>query len=191
MHKHILEQIKPFLFDENLGFRILIVMLPIGHFPQFIKEGCPIIFVYHLFQSLVIFDSIATDDKSFLALFYQPFLITRQFQCLHHFILPFLGVGVKVILVIVYHLYCLPILTPFYEAVDIMVTDILVIPFLPHQLLCLLTLTMCCPVIRLLNVIAIVEVFLFLVFQPLADMSQIRLFVITAKQGHRFIHKPL
>ena len=97
----------------------------------------------------------------------------------------------KVIFVIVYHLYGFLILTPFYEAVDIMVTDILVITFLPHQFLCLCTITMRCPVISLLDVIAIMEVFLFLVFQPLANMSQIRLFIITAKQRHRLIHKPL
>ena len=72
-----------------------------------------------------------------------------------------------------------------------MVTDILIITFLPHQLLCLLTLTMRSPVIRLLDVIAIMKIFLFLVFQSLADMSQIRLFIIAAKQRHRLIHKPL
>ena len=72
-----------------------------------------------------------------------------------------------------------------------MVTDILIITFLPHQLLCLCTLTMRCPVISLLDVITIMEVLIFLVFQPLADMSQIRLFIITAKQRHRLIHKPL
>ena len=97
----------------------------------------------------------------------------------------------KVVFVIVYHLNSFLILTPFNEAVDIMVTDILVIPFLPHQFLCLCTLTMRCPVISLLDVIAIMEVFLFLVFQSLADMSQIRLFIITAKQRHCLIHKPL
>ena len=77
--------------------------------------------------------------------------------------------------IVINQLNRLPILFPFGQAVDVVVSHILIISLVHQQFFSLGTLSVRDPVVSLLNDISVVEIRLLPVLQPFADMRHIRL----------------